>query len=76
MVCHETYKDSEGNWLSPEEIKISVASSGNKVAKCLKNGSSVKVGPSVKMSKSKKNVRPNRYYRSIWSRHRKVVCNV
>ena len=56
MVCHETYKDTEGNWLSPEEIKISVNSSGNKVAKCLKNGSPVKVGPSVKMSKSKKNV--------------------
>ncbi len=56
MVCHETYKDTEGNWLSPEEVKISVTSSGDKVAKCLKNGSPVKVGPSVKMSKSKKNV--------------------
>ena len=40
----------------PEEIKISVTSSGKKVAKCLKNGLPVKIGPSVKMSKSKKNV--------------------
>ena len=22
MVCHETYKDSNGNWLSPEEIEF------------------------------------------------------
>ena len=56
MVCHETYQDPDGNWLSPEEIKISVTSSGKKVAKCLKNGLPVKIGPSVKMSKSKKNV--------------------
>ena len=21
MVCHETYKDSNNNWLSPEEIE-------------------------------------------------------
>ncbi len=56
MVCHETYTDLDGNWLSPEEIKISVTSSGKKVAKCLKNGLPVKIGPSVKMSKSKKNV--------------------
>ena len=20
MVCHETYKDQNGNWLSPEEV--------------------------------------------------------
>ncbi len=56
MVCHETYRDLEGNWLSPEEIEISVTSSGNKVAKSRKNELPVKVGPSVKMSKSKKNV--------------------
>ena len=56
MVCHETYKDSEGNWLSPDEIEVSINKSGEKVAKCIKNGSPVQVGPSVKMSKSKKNV--------------------
>ena len=56
MVCHETYKDLRGNWLSPDEIEIFVNDSGVKVVKCLKDGSDVKVGPSVKMSKSKKNV--------------------
>ena len=56
MVCHETYKDLRGNWLSPDEIEVIVNDSGVKVVKCLKDGSDVKVGPSVKMSKSKKNV--------------------
>ena len=23
MVCHETYKDSKGNWLYPEEVEKS-----------------------------------------------------
>ena len=22
MVCHETYKDKEGNWVSPDETEI------------------------------------------------------
>ena len=56
MVCHETYKSSEGNWLSPQEIETSFDGSGNKLVKCLENGLPVTVGPSVKMSKSKKNV--------------------
>ena len=43
MVCHETYKNENDEWLSPEEIK--------KMDK-----SKVKVGPPEAMSKSKKNV--------------------
>ena len=52
MVCHETYKDENNNWLSPDEVeKIN-----NKIV--LKNNPKkvVKVGPSESMSKSKKNV--------------------
>ena len=56
MVCHETYKDTAGNWLSPEEITVSLNSLGERIAKSLKKGSTVEVGPPVKMSKSKKNV--------------------
>ena len=22
MVCHETYKDPDGNWVAPEEVEI------------------------------------------------------
>ena len=56
MVCHETYKSADGNWLSPEEVVISSDSSGQRIAKCRERNLAVTVGPSVKMSKSKKNV--------------------
>ena len=51
MVCHETYKDPENNWVSPEEIQIIDG------IKYLKKDKSkiIKVGPSESMSKSKKN---------------------
>jgi leucyl-tRNA synthetase len=51
MVCHETYKDENNNWISPDEL---ISKDGKKY---LKNDKSkqVKVGPSESMSKSKKN---------------------
>ncbi|WP_440928347.1 leucine--tRNA ligase [Candidatus Pelagibacter sp.] len=51
MVCHETYKDEEGNWISPDEI---IVSNGKKYLKTDKSVL-VKVGASESMSKSKKN---------------------
>ena len=51
MVCHETYKDKNNNWISPEEI---VTINGKKMLKNQPN-EEVKVGPSESMSKSKKN---------------------
>ena len=51
MVCHETYKDNNNNWLSPDEIDTKdgknyfVKSNPNK---------KVIVGPPESMSKSKK----------------------
>ena len=52
MVCHETYKDQENNWLSPDEVF-----SKNGKDYFLLNNSETKVivGPSESMSKSKKN---------------------
>ena len=52
MVCHETYKDQNNQWLSPDEIDIS----GNQYHKKNDPKNIVKVGPSESMSKSKKNV--------------------
>jgi len=51
MVCHETYKDQNNNWVSPDEI---IDIDGKKF---LKNNQSqqVRIGPSESMSKSKKN---------------------
>ena len=51
MVCHETYKDENGNWLYPDEIfKLN-----NKTVLKKNHNINVKVGPSESMSKSKKN---------------------
>ena len=50
MVCHETYKDKNNNWVSPEDIETI---EGKKFLK--KDKSKITVGPSESMSKSKKN---------------------
>ena len=51
MVCHETYRDSNGHWLYPEQIeKISAKKAIKRT-----DGSEIKIGPSESMSKSKKN---------------------
>ena len=51
MVCHETYRDEDNNWISPDEV---TTMNGKKF---LKNDTTkiIKVGPSESMSKSKKN---------------------
>ncbi len=51
MVCHETYKDLNGNWLYPEEIK----KIDTKKAIKKDDQSNVVIGPAESMSKSKKN---------------------
>jgi len=52
MVCHETYKDQNNNWISPDEIE----KKDNIYFKKNDPISKVTVGPSESMSKSKKNV--------------------
>jgi leucyl-tRNA synthetase len=52
MVCHETYKDKNNQWLSPDDIETS-----DNINFYLKGkpDEKIKVGPSESMSKSKKN---------------------
>jgi leucyl-tRNA synthetase len=52
MVCHETYKDENNNWISPDEVETRDGK------KYLRSNPSieVKIGASESMSKSKKNV--------------------
>ena len=52
MVCHQTYKDENGNWLSPDEVfsEDGVNYHSKELPKNV-----VHVGPSESMSKSKKN---------------------
>ena len=52
MVCHETYKDKNNNWVSPEEVSTN---DGKKYFLKSKPSESIFVGPSESMSKSKKN---------------------
>ena len=52
MVCHETYKDENNNWLSPEEV---TSINGKDFFEKKDKNKKVKVGPSESMSKSKKN---------------------
>ncbi|HEX3484678.1 MAG TPA: leucine--tRNA ligase, partial [Micropepsaceae bacterium] len=51
MVCHETYRDANGDWLLPDEIEKRDGGAFQR-----DNGAPVSIGPSEKMSKSKKNV--------------------
>ena len=51
MVCHETYKDQNNNWVSPDEV---VSIDGKKFLES-DTRHNIKVGPSESMSTSKKN---------------------
>ena len=52
MVCHETYKDKNNNWLGPNEV----ISNDGKIFYSIKNPKEqITVGPTESMSKSKKN---------------------
>ena len=51
MVCHQTYKDKNGKWLSPEEVDTK----DGKIFFEKENNNIVTVGASESMSKSKKN---------------------
>ena len=52
MVCHETYKDRNNNWLSPNEV---FSNDGVEFYSKKNPSEKVKVGASESMSKSKKN---------------------
>jgi len=52
MVCHETYKNDENQWLYPDQVERN--SAGDLITK--KEKKKVLVGPSEAMSKSRKNI--------------------
>ena len=52
MVCHETYKDENNKWLSPDEVSTE---DGKNYFLKKDNSKKVTVGPSESMSKSKRN---------------------
>jgi leucyl-tRNA synthetase len=74
MVVHETYRDAEGQWLAPSEVRLAAndakdtasfalevapsqresASQGSRMVR-IDTGEPVEIGPTEKMSKSKRN---------------------
>jgi leucyl-tRNA synthetase len=54
MVIHETYQKKDGSWVTPAEVKIEGAD-GNRRATLIATGEEIVIGPSEKMSKSKRN---------------------
>ena len=54
MVNHETYKDAEGNWVNPRDVRFETKD-GKRVAVLADTGAPVTIGAVEKMSKSKKN---------------------
>ena len=52
MVCHETYKDKNNNWLNPDDVDTK---DGKKFFVKNEPNNTVLVGPAESMSKSKKN---------------------
>ena len=54
MVTHETYKDEDGNWLSPDQVRLETIE-GERQATIISSGKPATIGPIEKMSKSKLN---------------------
>ena len=54
MVVHETYRDAQGRWIAPTEIRIQ-GDGASRRAVLLDGGAPVEIGSIEKMSKSKRN---------------------
>ena len=54
MVVHETYRDAEGQWLAPSEVRVEADGEARR-AFALDGDEPVEIGPTEKMSKSKRN---------------------
>ncbi len=55
MVVHETYRDPDGAWVGPDEIRLE-GTGAERRATLLASGAPVAIGAIEKMSKSKRNV--------------------
>ncbi len=54
MVVHETYRDAEGRWVAPAEVRVETDAGGRR-AFALRGDAPIEIGPIEKMSKSKRN---------------------
>ncbi len=54
MVVHETYRDAQGRWVAPADVRVETDGSGRR-AFTLFGDAPIEIGPIEKMSKSKRN---------------------
>ncbi len=54
MVIHETYRDEDGNWIDPANVRIEGEGNARRAVE-IESGALLTIGPPEKMSKSKKN---------------------
>ncbi|MGD0184921.1 MAG: leucine--tRNA ligase [Roseiarcus sp.] len=54
MVVHETYRDAQGRWVAPADVRVETDGSGRR-AFALFGDAPIEIGPIEKMSKSKRN---------------------
>jgi len=54
MVVHETYRAKDGQWLAPSEVRVEAEGDARR-AFAMDSGEPVEIGPTEKMSKSKRN---------------------
>ena len=54
MVNHETYRDADGAWVSPADVKLEGEGAARR-ASLADGGEAIEIGPIEKMSKSKRN---------------------
>ena len=55
MVVHETYRDADGDWVQPAEVRIEQRRRRAPRRSTSTTGAPIEIGPIEKMSKSKKN---------------------
>jgi leucyl-tRNA synthetase len=53
-VTHETYRSASGEWIAPVDVAVS-SENGERLARHLRTGEPLEIGPVEKMSKSKRN---------------------
>jgi len=54
MVVHETYRKADGTWAMPSEVRIETSGTERR-ASLIDTGEPIEIGPTEKMSKSKRN---------------------
>ena len=70
MVCHETYKDKNNNWISPDEIETI---NGKKILKKIPSIGGKDWCIRINVKSKKNTVDPERIIENLWCRCSKII---